>query len=322
MITKTLGSSGADFTSITAWVSWVQANAVSGGNLTDSVTLDTLTVGVSPSASDTVSGWAPSGSNFTTTLTSSSGHSANSNASVQSNAFYYTTANGSFIDYTGGGSRGITISVDKATLSNQQIKTTGGNCIYSALSSGTMTISSNIIQGNASASQTIKMNSGVSVTLTNNLIVQAASGCYGVRFTNGTFADNTFVGVSGSYGISFSPGSETVTGNAFVGLTKETVGGGTVTGSNNATSNGAFSGSCPTTSGQTSLVVATEFQSTTDYRLKSGSAKLRNNGTAVGGVSFDWTGTTARPQGSEQDIGAWAWLVSAGVAPSRVMVWS
>ena len=199
MITKTLGTSGADFTSINSWVSWVQANAVSGGNLTDSVTLDTLTVGVSASATDTVSGWAPGGSAFTTTLTSSSGHSANSNANVQSNAFYFTTANGSFIDHSGGG--GITISVDKAEVSYQQIKGTS-SVLYWTTSSGTGTIVSNIVQGTGGGAQIVRATSGVNITATNNLFVSTSSGSYGVRLTNGTCADNTIVGLSGSYGIS------------------------------------------------------------------------------------------------------------------------
>jgi len=76
---------------------------------------------------------------------------------------------------------------------------------------------------------------------------------------------------------------------------------------NNATDKGAFGGTNYGTSGQVSVVQATEFQNvsagTEDYRVKqSTSVKLQNNGTATGTPTTDIVGQY-RP--ATPTIGAW-----------------
>jgi hypothetical protein len=124
---KTIGSSGADFSTINLAVSWVQANLVSSGVLTDSIVFDVLAVGVSPGASDTISGWTSAGGIYTTTLTSLGSHGWSGNASVRTNAYFYDASNGASIDYSAGSGRQLLTIVEAMEISRLQFKFQGGN---------------------------------------------------------------------------------------------------------------------------------------------------------------------------------------------------
>ena len=98
MATRTIGTSGADHVDINAWVAYVVANNVTSGNLTENVAGAVKAVGVTSTATQTISGWAAAG--FTTTLTANAGDSFKDNASVQTNALFYSTSNGAFYALT------------------------------------------------------------------------------------------------------------------------------------------------------------------------------------------------------------------------------
>lgn len=91
-------------------------------------------------------------------------------------------------------------------------------------------------------------------------------------------------------------------GTAVIGFSSDLTGSLAAGSTHNATSNGTALG----TSGQTGLASG-DFVNTTsgseDYALASGSAKLRNTGTTISGVTVDLFGLSI-PQGAAPDIGA------------------
>jgi hypothetical protein len=322
-ITKTLGTSGADFTSINAWVSWVQANAVSAGNLTDNVTLNTLSVGVSPGSGDTISGWAPGGSNFQTALSADSSNNANQNASVQTRAFFYNAGNGAFWDYSAlsASSVGVDVQVDKCTISNMQMKMAVQYAIMINGQHKDLTIS-HCILGGANKNVAGIVFSGTSTMVVQSTLIYAlySTGLIACTGLSGlcTSYDNTLVVTGSPYStIGIKPDNYQtwrITNTAFIGAHTEVKAGGTQLGSNNGTTNASFTG--PSTAAQTSVAL-TDFvggASLNDFRLSPTAAKLKSNGTSSAfDPSSDWAYTTI-PQGTEYDIGAWA-LKNVNVAP-------
>ena len=223
MATNTLGTSGADYTSINSWVSAVQGNGsiVSGGLLLQNVTLNTLSVGVSPTAADNVTGWAPGGGGFTTTLSATSGNSANTNASVQSNAFFFNKSNGAFWDYTAGSfsNPGCRIDVDKATVSFVQIQPNSSQsfgCIDVTSTASTFTLNSCILNQLRGGATGIELSQGGVAIIENNLITtNSYSPCVGsapshgsVHYYNNSFM-NTFATIGSSNGT--APGNYAIT---------------------------------------------------------------------------------------------------------------
>src|SRR6266436_4658512 len=152
-ITKTIGSSGRDYSTITAWRNALPANLTTDGNAQvgqcyndseftegSNVTFDQVT-----DATNNI------------TLTTASGQSFRDNASVRSNALNYNQTNGAAVHVSG--SLGLTISTQYMTVSNLQVKgdnycmyqTTGSNIQYNNCifwSNGT----SNTIRGEANLS--------------------------------------------------------------------------------------------------------------------------------------------------------------------------
>ncbi len=178
------------------------------------------------------------------------------------------------------------------------------NCIlqgYIKFAYGIITYSQNgdIIQNNVLIStnlgEGIYVDTGAAITSCTIVSTNSSSGA-GIRNGGG----NTVVKNTAVYGF----GANDYQGTASASCT------------NNATDQASFGGTNYGGSGQTSLTGATEWQSVTntseDLRLKSTSAKLKDNG-ATAGPANDIAGT-ARPQGSAYDIGCWELVVAAAGA--------
>lgn len=341
MATRTIGTSGADHVDINAWVAYVVANNVTSGNLTENVAGAVKAVGVTSTATQTISGWAAAG--FTTTLTANAGDSFKDNASVQTNALFYSTANGAFYALTSAAAS-IDVQVNLFRCTYLQIKNTvnyGG-----ALYLNTATIDDSIIDGNI-LHATLEENgvlmftsSSTNTIIRNNLIVNERGGggscCVSLNggFTSsGTKAlvhDNTFWGSNSGPTGPFAVGSygyAEFKGNAFVFGAGCSINGrdAQCTGSNNATYDSAWDGTSfgagtltGLTSSQFSITVANEVvdgdATPTDFRLKSGGTALQNTGLTISGVTTDIAGTT-RPSGATEDIGCWEFVTAGAATP-------
>jgi len=334
---KTVGPTG-DFSTINLWVADVVANHTSGGALTDNVIAGIQAAGIAPSADDTVSGWTPSASNFTTKITADNtadgGAAGNAsfrdNANVRTNALKYNTANGAFINYAAS-TKTLTVAVDLFTFSDLQAQ---GNKNYGTTVSLTKTSSTSLsvigcIFNSTGGPHDQLLNvdgTGSSYSVYNNLFVgnTTATLCMawsGANNANMKMSYCTFVGASafaqqvglGSYGtlvinncyIDGAVYGTDIVGNAH-GYTCNTF--------NCATTNSSLvysanrSGSDTATQG--SAVNSTEFtSSTTDFRLAAGSVKCKSNGTNVSGITDDISRFTRNA--STPCIGAWELASSA-----------
>lgn len=324
-ITKTVGT-GGDFSDINAAVSWFQSNAVSGGNLTDHVVINIRPSGITISSTQTISGWAPGGSNFTTTLGADSASPGPFGAPL-----IFNTARGYYIDGAGN-NVGVVASVDLFTMQDLQLRPTNSTPGYGAYAldcngatDGTVNILRCIIDAyTATAMVKSPAASGINphINVKNSLFVQrrnsATSGCIGDNIgTIVSVQDCTFVaansGTGGSGASAVGPNnytSVTSTGCVYVNWINDY--GHTAadtSGDHNATTNSGFTTSNGETtspaSSQVSINLTTEFQGgsgLTDMRLASGSTQLKDHGVTISGITADIYGTA---RSGTPDIGAY-----------------
>jgi hypothetical protein len=332
--TRTVGTTGADHTDLNGAVSWFQANVVVAGLLTDNIEARVKAVGFSATAAQTVSGWAPSVTGFTTTLTANPGDAFTPN--VISNPLFYNTGNGAFIALSSSGV--VDIQVNKFRVNFLQIKNTGNYGAGLLCSTGTITdaiVEGNIIWATLMAGGTIKLSSAVDgIIIRNNLIMgdrQSAidlnNGC---QTTSAKIYDNVlWYNSSGGSANGISGGSYgkvDLKGNVFLGngsANNVDCRSSNTTGSNNATAAASWTGSnfgantSLATGQKLSITVANEFidadATPTDFRLKTGGTALQGTGVTIAGITTDIAGQT-RSAGFE-DIGCWQKTTAAASAP-------
>lgn len=344
MITRTIGVSG-NHADVAAWVSYVQSNYVSGGNLTDDQTGAITVGGMTVSTAQVISGWAPGGSNYSTTLTfdPASSNVAWFGQNCRTNALFYNTARGAFISSTYSATSGaITWRVDKNRTIGLMIKVTGG--YTSAVRWDTTTQTDIICEGNIlwatsdvnGAGYMSSAVDGTSIVVRNNLFISersAGGSCAFLSDGNSTFSnrikiyDNVFYADGASAACRMGSGTyvETI-GNVFIprigncGLSARDA---QTNGSNNATNQSAWNNTgygagtlTGLTSNQFSITVANEFVGVTtgamatDFRLKSGGTQLQGTNITISGVTVDITGVTRT---SPTDIGPYQFATGGNV---------
>jgi hypothetical protein len=134
-----------------------------------------------------------------------------------------------------------------------------------------------------------------------------------IDVVNSVIARTTTAG-SNRIGILQAYATLTVVNTAIVGFPTDASG--TIGGTNNATDKAT--GGLPATNRQNSLVGATEFESITngseDFRLKSTSAKCKDNGTASGSPTPPSTDIVGQARSGSTDIGVWELQAGGGAA--------
>lgn len=339
MDSKTFGS-GATYSDINAWVSYVQGALVSGGNLTDDVTAMCVAAGLTTSSQQIVSGWAPGGSGYTTTITTNTGASFSENASVRSNALYYNTSNGAFIVSSYSATAGaINIQVNKSRFTKLQVRTTGGYTLclsYTTTSMDDLEISGNILLCESGINGAIYFSSvvdGANIVVKNNCVRNdrgaAASKTFysdgNTTFTNRVkLYNNTFwQAVSANSNVGGGSGTYCeVIGNVFLNNTtcSLAIRDAQCNGSNNASNRAAWDATgygagtiTGLTASQLSITVANEFVDAdgtpTDFRLKAGGTALQDTNIAISGITTDISLFTRTA--TYEDIGCWQ-LTSGG----------
>ena len=340
-VVRTIGS-GQQHADVNAWVAWVVANETAAGLLLDNVVGAVVTGAITVTATQTISGWAPSPTNFTTTLQAGTaaiggfGGDQSFRASVSqagTNALYYNASNGAALfSSTGLGTKGLLdIEVNLFTTYGMQYRNING--YSSAIWSGTG-VSGNtsncIIDSciaNSAPSNTSHAVLSVlgDLTAKNSVFVDESGAGAATVCILGDFSGNIYsclcivpTGGNTNAGIVSGYGTYQIIDTAIIGyaidINVHTVAAGTT---NNATSAATFNQDG--TSGQTSVVASSEFiNATTDFRLKSTSAKLKNNGSSSTVPVIDVVGTS-RPQGTAYCIGPWEFKL-ASITTGEIVV--
>jgi hypothetical protein len=306
-VTKTIGSSGADYATPALWFAFVGGV----GTLADDYIGEMHNEEILVTADQTLTGVTPAG--HFVRLTAGAGNSFIDNANVLTNALRYNASNGAAIRLASGGTLNlIDVASDQGfQLTRLQICTDTGyqrpfkgygilsQCIFAEHNTGGVSE-----QGIAWV---------IAGSISNCLIYSRGSNATGIiTQTNATTSDLTIActNVSGSpNGVLPSYSSGSIVKNVVaVGFTTAFAGTCSASSSNNATDAGTFSGTNYGGSGQVLVVGATEFVSVTsgseDFRIKSATAvKLPAHGTASGTPGTDIVGQTR--SGSTPTIGAW-----------------
>ncbi len=299
--TKIIGpNGGADYATPALWF------ASFASTLTDDQVGNCQNAEIIVTAAQTLSGITPGA--FTMLLTAGAGNSFVDNANKLTNALRYNASNGAAIRITSGITSLLDIEVNNFSLTRLQMKKDDSYsvAVYFNTSSGCV-VDQCIIATVANNARGLQMGGGVTVK---NTLVYTAGVSDGVSCSgNSDFQDLTIVTSSagtGKTGFSQSYSVPTLANVAVAGFATDFSGtGGSC--SNNATDKGSFGGTNFGTSGQVSLVPATEWQNaasgTEDYRVNSStSVKLKGNGTATGTPTTDIVGTT---RAAPPTIGAW-----------------
>lgn len=306
-ITKSIGTSSRDYSTLQAWDDSLPANLVTDGNsyvgecYNDSEFGEMLTM-----QSNTTN------STYTITLKCAAGQSFRDHANVQTNALRYNSSYGVGNKRTASYATAIRVQgIANITVSGLQFSCTHSTSGTHSTNAGGST-DAPLFENCIFESGSTPFSSQQKPTLRNCLLVSTVSANHGFYwyYQTPTLENCTIVKSTTAGGTALKShtgsGSVTVKNCAMFGFT--TLISGTGSGNNNASDLAIGFG----TSNQASKTYANQFQSTTtDYRLKSG-ADCVDNGATISAASPDIAGTS-RPQGSAYDIGCWE-LVSAGGA--------
>lgn len=318
-ITKTIGvgaglSSTPDYSTMAGYKAYIEAKS---GAFTDNEELVFLWSSSANEITDSLSITCDTGA-YRVIFRAETGKSFRDHASKSTNALRYNPANGACIKSSGMCFQTV---YGRYSFIGLQIKGTSyvGAPIMLLYAAGGHVVSNNIIQTDDNAFYPtlyqIELNDtggNGGTTVENNVflsrgytVVAQTAGAYSgaITFTGNTFYNyGTTLTPKGITGI--SGGSAIFYNNAVAGFTTD-CDVSSVSGSHNATDKAT--GGLPSTNRQNSLVPSTEWENVTagalDFRLKTGSAKCKNLGTASFGLSTDIVGQPR--SGAATDIGAW-----------------
>jgi len=317
-ITKTIGSSGRNYTTPALW------EADTAAVPTNLVTADNVCVGqcfndsefVSATAILTLSGHTTDATR-TITLTTGAGQSFRDNAGVQGNPLNYNATNGVGLRCTGGYANTVNTLDDNVILSNLQIRSDASDANVDAVASTNGTSPNNqinncIVSGggraayfNGTARNSLFINTGIGRNYI--MLVIGTVKCYFC-----TFVCPSDVATPVGYGLAVGYGVGVVVENCaiFGATTAVNIGAATIT--------TCMTNQASPPAGFTTETYANQFVNTTiasgDYREKTG-ANLQAAGTADATNGATDIAGTARPQGSNWDIGCWE-LIAAAPPPT------
>lgn len=339
IVTKTIGTSARDYSTIQAWEDALPANLVTDGNsqvgqcFNDSEFINsTASTNICTISGETTD------STHTITLTTGAGQSFRDAAGVQSNALAYNQTNGVGIRMTGHSSDGILVSSNFVTISNLQFANSGTNYTDFLIKlAGTPGTASGCIfqqKQNGYGIGPVYLGDGTgkpSNSLLNSLVICIGLGAAITIANDGlmVIANCTIVKPSNDSGVGTGVALKTASGGHYAGLNKSVNNAvfGFASFTDDVTNFGSSGNGCtdlaattvPGSSNQVSKTYANQFQNTTgasaDFRAKAGADLLNNGATDTTDIpsAIDIVGTS-RPQGSAWDIGAWELVTGAAAA--------
>lgn len=299
MATKTIGSTG-DYATLDLWEAYLNGVGAFGADEIGQVQNEELTQTVVT----TFDGSSPGANRII--LEAVSGGSFRDHADKLTNRLAYVSTYGACIRKTSGSGELINVNDPNFTLQNLMLKKDSnyGSLFVFADSANTGQQIDNCILVSAAGQAGL---TGKNCAVTNTVLYSDGVTLIG-DFANGTNSMFNCVvanlGAAGStVGINRYSGTTTISNTAVTGFNTDASG--TIGGTNNATDKS--SSGMPATNLQTSLVEADEWENvasfaTADFRLKSGSTKCKDNGTATGDPTTDIIGQS---RSGSTDIGAW-----------------
>ncbi len=319
-VTAIIGpNGGADFATPALWFASFAAV------LLDHQTGNCQNAEITVTATQTLSG--VTAGVFNVLLTAGATNSFVDNAGKLSNALRFNTSNGAAIRMTSGSTQLLAITCANFTLSRLMLKKDSAYDVVVAYIDNSFTgrviDQCIVVHGGASETGSFGVSLSGGATMTNSLVYNV-NNTHGIRNATGDSivqditivclgAGTSVTGFGATYG---APLLKNVVVAGYATDYSGTAG----TCANNATDKGSFGGTNYGTTGQVSVVKATEWEDTTatteDFRVKSGSAKLANNGTASGTPTTDIVGSAR--SGSTPTIGAWE---LGAAAPSSRNFW-
>lgn len=321
-VTKSIGTSSRDYSTLQAWEDALPANLVTDGNSQVGECYNDSEF-VSAAILLTISG-ETTDSTHTITLKCASGQSFKDHANKATNRLAYNQSNGVGIRMTGGYDTVINTSAANVFIDGLQVKATGAPS--RALIGVGCVVTNCILQSKPAASsseQVVKLDfSSSSTSIKNSLVIaDTSNACNGVLLLSGAGVFNCTVVRPSNYTAAGSPvksqyATAPVLNSAFFGFSSAATGSFSTDG-HNCTDLSSAPGS---TSNQVSKTYANQFvQSSTgssveDFRIVANTADLYDTGatdTTNIPSATDIIGTS-RPQGSAWDIGAWEFAVGGG----------
>jgi len=299
MPTNTAGVSGT-YTDVNSWVA-LRAQAVDPFAAKEIVAV--TSGGITTTATQDISGFDENGQGWE--LKADTGASFREHASAAANPQFYDSTKGAFIEKTSGQPAVIDASVTNGTIKDLQVKKDddGYNEVIHISNSGNTVNLENLISHLATGSRNIVQRKG---NITDVLAVCDEGDGMLISSGGGTLNRVNVRRLNGPGGTGITQDYGTWSGTNVVVSGFSTDMTGTMTGSHCATDQAA--GGLPSTNRQVSLVAATEWESATaDFRVASGSAKLKDNGT---GVAPDIIGQAQ--SGAATDIGQWEFQAGGG----------
>ena len=321
---KTIGASGADYTTLQSWEDAAPANLVTDGNIWQGQIKDATDAFSGAGTQLTIAGSTVDATHYKE-LTTAAGASFRDNASIQTNALRFNSSNGCSITGTGGYCLVINITEDYVHLSNLQVAGPNGpsTAIYFADASSDNVVDFCIAESVANGHGDFGLapiRLATNTKARNCLMVSRFSGTAGfllfmtgggIEVTNCTIVKPSNLTASSNavrwnYASSGSMKNCAIFGasNAFSGTA------GTVT--TCYTDDATPPTGCTTVSYDTSTGSGFEniTDATRDYRIKSGSA-LIDVGTTDSTNAANDIAKTARPSGSSYDVGCWEFVSGA-----------
>lgn len=330
-VTKSIGTSSRDYSTLAAWESALPANLVTDGN--DQVGECYNDSEFTQAASVlTISGLTTDATNYVT-LKCATGQSFRDNANVQTNKLRYNQANGVGIRNTNSYADCVIVLQRYTRVSGLQFKNTALQSGGLACSAADAIVQHCIIEGRGNVAGA----SGACVMTGNNAIIRncliidhgTSSGCglatssYNVcTIVNNTIVRPTDKGASTSNAIHSAPAGSTLStlkNNAMFGFSAITNRTGNFTGSYNASDLTISFG----TNNQSAVAwdsthpfkggASTDMDFRIDATSDNDTEKLTDNGVTDATHGTPDIANTTRPSGSAYDIGCWE-LVAAAVS--------
>ena len=308
-VTKSIGTSGRDYSTLQSWEDACPADLVSADQIWKGECYNDseFTAGV------TISGQTTDSTRYVW-LTAAAGHSFKDHANVRTNALAYSTANGVGITASGATDDIVSASSSYTLIERLQVKRTGTGGAYTANRCIAVDYFGNgshirdcIAQRSSTYPRIVIFVGGNRVT---NCAVLSSNGGTGIETDDGGIVMNCSVVNTGSVsgtGVRVSYYYGTVSNCVMTGWT---------TGTNAASARQEYNATSDTTAAGTgavtSIVAADCFvDPATDLRLKAGSVLIDAGNTDATYAPNDISGT-ARDAGLDGDIGAWEYTSGGG----------
>lgn len=265
-----------------------------------------------------LSGWAGGSSTNTVTGRPAAGQGFRDNTNVLTNALRFNAANGAALtNSTNAGGTGAYTFGSWVIIDGLQIATTHTGAPDAVALSANCTLRNSILSGSSTGAYVLNMN-GTGITLENSILYTSSAAAYPglhINASGGTVTNCLIVIPAGSASAAIKCDyatavfKNTVAYGGAADMSTAGAAGGATGSTNNATKSATFSNAVFGTAGQTNVTSA-DFVSLTagaeDFRVASGSTKLKGNGATVGPTVGIRGNTRSAPYtiGADQYVGA------------------